>query len=613
MQKPVGLLSLYLLHPAPIWEIADNGHVDAAVMAFLLGGFAWGTTQKKRYGAATAMTLGALVKPTAALALPALWRPLDWRLPAFVIAIAVACYLPFLSAGLGVIGFLPSYFHENGLDNGEGFFVLALAQRLGFYASWMPGAYIAFAGLLITGLSLNVALSHDNSLIDALRGTALLLIVFLLLLSPNSPLVFSDYCVVRACTRRVDSGGHDDRRVPTLFIQFRFCRILPTLGLQYGFYRAHACLRFTHPPQEAFHSMNHVNDAAPGRPPADVRHYHDAADPGRPAVTQQLPICLYLEVTNRCNLLCTTCPRTYAQLERPADLSWHLFTRIVDQLPGLSRAVLHGVGEPMLVAKLPRMVEYLKDRGVYVLFNTNGTVLNDKNGRALISAGLDELRVSLDASNRESFLTIRGKDYFNRILRNVRRFRDLQEAEGHPRPRVSAWLTGLKETIAELPEFVSLAADIGIREVYLQRLVYFDKDPIGFARSDQALFERMNAEDAVHLAAAERRAKDLGIAFSASGAASEPGASLRRSTDANPWSLCSRPWTVMYITANGRALPCCIAPFSQHGYENYTLGDATQQDLREIWEGEPYQDFRKALQSGQPKQACASCGLRWSL
>ena len=52
---------------------------------------------------------------------------------------------------------------------------------------------------------------------------------------------------------------------------------------------------------------------------------------------------------------------------------------------------------------------------------------------------------------------------------------------------------------------------------------------------------------------------------------------------------------VMYFTANGRALPCCIAPFSQHGYENYTLGDATQQTLREIWNGPAYQDFRDAL------------------
>jgi hypothetical protein len=28
-------------------------------------------------------------------------------------------------------------------------------------------------------------------------------------------------------------------------------------------------------------------------------------------VPGQDPVCLYLETTNRCNLLCTTCPRTY--------------------------------------------------------------------------------------------------------------------------------------------------------------------------------------------------------------------------------------------------------------------------------------------------------------
>ena len=56
----------------------------------------------------------------------------------------------------------------------------------------------------------------------------------------------------------------------------------------------------------------------------------------------------------------------------------------------------------------------------------------------------------------------------------------------------------------------------------------------------------------------------------------------------------------MYFTANGRALPCCIAPFSQRGYENYTLGDATQQTLREIWTGPAYSDFRKALLSDKP-------------
>ena len=259
------------------------------------------------------------------------------------------------------------------------------------------------------------------------------------------------------------------------------------------------------------------------------------------------------------------------------------------------------------------MVRYLKERGTYVLFNTNGTVLNERNGRALIEAGLDELRVSLDAANAKSFLAVRGKNYFGRILKNVRAFRNLQEREGKDRPRVSAWLTGLRETITELPAFVQVAADIGVKEVHLQRLVFFEHTAVGLARPDQALYEQLTREESAYIEAATELARRLGMTFTASGGASEPGLSLKRHDHGSPWSLCRRPWSVMYFTANGRALPCCIAPFSQRGYENYTLGDATQQSLREIWNGPAYRSFREALLSDKPAAACASCGLRWSL
>jgi MoaA/NifB/PqqE/SkfB family radical SAM enzyme len=359
--------------------------------------------------------------------------------------------------------------------------------------------------------------------------------------------------------------------------------------------------------------MSPTSETSGARGPFDPRRYHEQVAAERTAIAERPPVCLYLEVTNRCNLLCTTCPRTYEELEPPADMSWELFTSIVDQAPDLSRAVLHGVGEPMLVANLPKMVRYLKDRGVYVLFNTNGTVLSERNGRALIDAGLDELRVSLDASNRASFKAIRGRDYFNRIIRNVRAFRELQEREGHAKPQVSVWLTGLKETVEELTAFVQVAAEAGVREVYLQRLVFFGEAAIGKAQPDQALFERLTTEEAAYLKQAEDLARSLGIIFSASGAASEPGLSLKASGDSSPWSLCRRPWSLMYFTANGRALPCCIAPFSQHGYDNYTLGHAEKQSLQDIWSGPAYREFRAALLSDKPPKACASCGLRWSL
>jgi MoaA/NifB/PqqE/SkfB family radical SAM enzyme len=344
----------------------------------------------------------------------------------------------------------------------------------------------------------------------------------------------------------------------------------------------------------------------------DPRCYHHSVGDTLGSIATSDPVCLYLETTNRCNLLCTTCPRTYADLEPEADMSWKLFTCIVDQVPNIARVVLHGVGEPMLVKELPRMVRYLKARSAYVLFNTNGTMLTLKKGRELCDTGLDELRVSLDAADARTFVLVRGKDYFNRIVSNVRGFTEMQRREKLTLPHVSLWLTGLKETIAQLPDFVRIAHEVGVGEVYLQRLVYFNNDAIGMARPDQALFERLTRDEQQHLDAATELARSLGISFNASGA-TEPGESLARKVDKSPWSLCRRPWAVMYFTANGRALPCCIAPFSQRGYENYTLGDATQASLQEIWNGLAYQNFRAALQSVAPAKSCASCGLRWSL
>ena len=345
--------------------------------------------------------------------------------------------------------------------------------------------------------------------------------------------------------------------------------------------------------------------------PVTPRRYFEAIAGERSRFAEAPPVCVYFEVTNRCNLLCETCPRTFEALEPPADMSWTLFTSIVEQLPGLARAVLHGVGEPMLVKNLPRMIRHLKERGVYVLFNTNGTLLAPRKRRDLIESGLDELRVSLDAAEPAGFFQVRGKNFFDRIVRNLSEFIALQKELDATTPRVSLWLTGLKETIAQLPDFVRLAARIGVGEVYLQRLV-FDDLGRGLAREESSLFERTRKEEDEAIARAQALGRELGVAIDASGA-TEPGTSLQRAQQQALWSACRRPWSLMYFTAHGRALPCCIAPFSARGYHSYTLGDATQQSLREIWNGAAYQEFRAALISDAPQAPCRNCGLRWSL
>jgi MoaA/NifB/PqqE/SkfB family radical SAM enzyme len=78
-----------------------------------------------------------------------------------------------------------------------------------------------------------------------------------------------------------------------------------------------------------------------------------------PLVRQDYPRCVYIEVTNTCNLLCQTCPITFMDLETREVLSYDKFLAIVAQFPRIERAVLHGIGEPLLNKALPQMITYL--------------------------------------------------------------------------------------------------------------------------------------------------------------------------------------------------------------------------------------------------------------
>jgi radical SAM protein with 4Fe4S-binding SPASM domain len=286
---------------------------------------------------------------------------------------------------------------------------------------------------------------------------------------------------------------------------------------------------------------------------------------------------------------------------------------ITDQLPELERATLHGVGEPLLNKELFRMIAHLKKRKVFVLFNSNGILLDEERQNAVIDTGLDELRISLDAASPEGYEIIRNSNKFNRIVQNLRSFLKLQKKRRTVTPRLSIWFLGTKENIAELSGLLRLAAEIGIEEIHLQRLVYFqDHDGYGVARREKTL-QGSNDEVLELIHSSRLLAAQLGIRFNASGLSS-PLESVQADSAAKlPWSKCYRPHTLMYITANGNVLPCCISPFSTIDYSSIVLGNAFESSLEEIWLGPKYTDFREQLQTESPSKCCRGCGVLWSL
>jgi MoaA/NifB/PqqE/SkfB family radical SAM enzyme len=322
-----------------------------------------------------------------------------------------------------------------------------------------------------------------------------------------------------------------------------------------------------------------------------------------------LPRSLYLETTSRCNSLCQTCILTFGGREPQKDLGWTEFRRVVDRFPALDRVLLHGIGEPLLNTELPAMIAHLKRRGATVIFNSNVITLGRRRAAALIDAGLDELRVSLDAATPETYARVRGVDAFARVVGNLEAFATLRRERGAPVPRVSLWFTALRDNIEEIPALVPLAVRAGASGIHLQRLVY---NGLGLAVAEQSLHGRLQERETALIRETEAAARAASLEFSASGATA-PEVSLTPARDDRPWSACRRPWTLVYVTVHGNVLPCCIAPWITTHYEGIVLGNLFEQSLEDVWWGDRYLGFRDALQTESPPEPCRGCGVKWSL
>ena len=187
--SPATRIAAYAWHPLPVWEIAGSGHVDVAMCALLMAGLLL-SLHGRTLLAGVLVTLGALVKPTALLALPVFWRPWNWRLPLVVMLTALLAYVPYLSVGSDVSGFLWGYVEEEGLASGRGFNALWLMER---FTGPVPGAvrvYVVVAAVIMIALAIAVALRRDRSAPTTVACLNWLLVVFLVLVSPHYPWYF---------------------------------------------------------------------------------------------------------------------------------------------------------------------------------------------------------------------------------------------------------------------------------------------------------------------------------------------------------------------------------------------------------------------------------------
>jgi hypothetical protein len=180
---PVTAVVAYAWHPLAIWEIANNGHVEALMVALLMLGV-WLLLYARPLAGAVAIALAALIKPYAVFVLPAFWRRWDWRVPLAVIAAIVLCYVPYLGAGRSVFGFLTGYVAEEGIASGEGIWLTLLIQTLIGKIPGLTPIYALVAAIIMIRLALRASRA-DATPGETIPDVILLLTAGLFLMSPN--------------------------------------------------------------------------------------------------------------------------------------------------------------------------------------------------------------------------------------------------------------------------------------------------------------------------------------------------------------------------------------------------------------------------------------------
>jgi hypothetical protein len=183
---PVALAGIYALHPLPLWEIAGSGHVDIIPVAFI-----WlallAAEKGQRFASGIALAAGVLGKYFPIVLTPAIYRRWDWKMPLAFAVTAAALYLPYISAGKKVFGFLGGYAGEE-LGAGDAIYIVGLLKEAGFGNAALP-VFLVVAAFTLGALAWRTGFRKEPEKPD-LGGAFAIAVAFAVLFSPHYPWYF---------------------------------------------------------------------------------------------------------------------------------------------------------------------------------------------------------------------------------------------------------------------------------------------------------------------------------------------------------------------------------------------------------------------------------------
>jgi radical SAM protein with 4Fe4S-binding SPASM domain len=301
-----------------------------------------------------------------------------------------------------------------------------------------------------------------------------------------------------------------------------------------------------------------------------------------------------IEITNACNMRCKMCSRP-RYVDNINSITFDQFRYIADIFKPRLLSIA-GLGEPLLHSELMRMSDYTYHRyGTLVSITSNGTLLHD-NIENIANSSIYLINVSLDAACSATYKQIRGKDFFDQIIRSICDINYFTKDKQKRNPKFGAHFVVQHDNFREINDIIQIAH----KNDFINLLFL----PLELESLDSELANKLIGDltknklyDAIQ--SGNILSRKLGVNTNLN--------IWLRDFDkiwmkyemnmTKPFSLrpCVRPWVSLYIDHNGDITPCCLMTY---GAGKLVIGNIYKEDFRAIWNNGKIRSFRNAIKRG---------------
>lgn len=303
------------------------------------------------------------------------------------------------------------------------------------------------------------------------------------------------------------------------------------------------------------------------------------------AAARGIPLSGTFELTSRCNFNCKMCyVHDNTCVEELSAREWiELGRQAVEQ--GMVFLLLTG-GEPLLRKDFREIYTGLKQLGLIITINTNGSLIDDEMLGFLLQNAPARMNISLYGASEETYRKLCGNTAFDKVLGNIRRLKESGIA-------VKLNCSVTPSNVSDVPEIYRLAREM---DVPVQATSYmFPPVRINGCQYGEAP-HRFTAKEAAqaYLLCQEQYMNPTQLASSFD---ANPVPDMD-CTGAEPGPMhCRAGKTAFWVKWNGKMMPCGMLP--GEGYSIRELG------FQEAWEL-----VRKECREAREPAVCTNCSKR---